>query len=140
MLKGKKKTKIILVLALVGMFALGGQMVHAQQGAPIYKDVIENELNNAKEVGLPGSEGYELTLLDRVAIMINRGLTVLGLLFLIITIVGGVKWMTAGGNENNIDTAKKILTAGIVGIIIVFLAYGISAFMFNVVLSDYWGR
>ncbi len=140
MLKGKKKTKIILVLALVGMFALGGQMVHAQQGAPIYKDVIENELNNAKEVGLPGSEGYELTLLDRVAIMINRGLTVLGLLFLIITIVGGVKWMTAGGNEKNIDTAKKILTAGIVGIIIVFLAYGISAFIFNVVLSDYWGR
>jgi cbb3-type cytochrome oxidase subunit 3 len=71
--------------------------------------------------------------------MINKGLTVLGLVFLIIIIAGGIKWMTAGGNEGNIDQAKKILTAGVVGMIIVFLAYGITAFIFNVVLSNPWG-
>ncbi len=135
------KIKFILTLIIIfSLIIVWGRATYARQEAPIYKDIIEQELEDAKEVGLPGSEGYELTLLDRVAMVINRTLTILGLLFLIVIIVGGVKWMTAGGNESNIEAAKKILTAGIIGMIIIFLAYGISAFLFNVVFSDYWGK
>jgi len=41
--------------------------------------------------------------------------------------------MTAGGNEENVASAKKTITAGIIGLIIIFFAYAIVAFIFNVV-------
>jgi len=115
--------------------------VLAQSGdSKIYNDVIKEKFDDAKEIGLPGTEGYDMTLLDRIAVMINRSLMILAILFLIIIIVGGFKWMTSGGNQEDIEKAKKMLTAGIIGMIIVFFAFGISAFVFNVMFSDYWGK
>jgi len=41
--------------------------------------------------------------------------------------------MTAAGNEENIASAKKTIAAGIVGLIIIFFAYAIVMFVFNIV-------
>ncbi len=136
-----QKSVFRVFLVTVLLFIFWGITLNAvwADSAPIYNDVLKEKFDSAKQVGLPGTEEGELTLPDRIAMMINKVLTVLGLIFLIIIIAGGIKWMTAGGNEGNIDQAKKILTAGVVGMIIVFLAYGITAFIFNVVLSNPWG-
>ena len=140
MKKNKLKFNIlILILVIFGMTISIG--VLAQSGdSKIYNDVIKEKFDDAKEIGLPGTEGYDMTLLDRIAVMINRSLMILAILFLIIIIVGGFKWMTSGGNQEDIEKAKKMLTAGIIGMIIVFFAFGISAFVFNVMFSDYWGK
>ena len=65
--------------------------------------------------------------------VINTLLGILGIVALIIILLGGFKWMTAGGNEENIAGAKKTIAAGIVGLIIIFFAYAIVMFVFNVV-------
>lgn len=68
---------------------------------------------------------------DLVSTVVNIILWVLGILGLVAVImilIGGFRWMTAGGNEEKVETAKKILTAAIIGLIIVLLAWAIVTF------------
>jgi hypothetical protein len=68
-----------------------------------------------------------------VAVNVIRTLLgLLGILALIIILIGGFRWMTSGGNEENVEGAKKTIGAGIIGLIIIFFAYAIVMFVFNV--------
>ena len=53
----------------------------------------------------------------------------LGLIAVILILVGGFRWMTAAGNQEKVDTAKKTLTAGIIGLIIIVAAFAITNFV-----------
>lgn len=53
----------------------------------------------------------------------------LGILAVIIVLYAGFTWMTAGGNEESVEKAKKMLTAGIIGLIIIISAYAIADFV-----------
>lgn len=66
-----------------------------------------------------------------VLYLLNWGLGLLGLLFLLLTLYGGYKWMNARGNEDGIDTAKKTITAAVIGLVITLASYGISAYLYN---------
>lgn len=59
-------------------------------------------------------------------------LGLLGLIAVIMILIGGFKWMTAGGNEEKIESAKKLLTAAIIGLVIVLLAWAIVIFAIGV--------
>jgi len=67
--------------------------------------------------------------------IINVALTLLGIVAVVIVLLGGFKWMTAGGNEDKVGEAKKILGAGIIGLVIILAAWGIAAFILNVMMS-----
>ena len=69
-----------------------------------------------------------------VSYIINWGLTLLGLLFLVLIIYGGFLWMTAGGEEEKITKAKKILSSSVIGLIIVLASYGVAYYVFNVLM------
>lgn len=56
-------------------------------------------------------------------------LGVIGITMVILMVFGGYLWMTAGGNEEKITKAKKIIGNAIIGLIIVIMAYGISYFV-----------
>ena len=53
----------------------------------------------------------------------------LGIIVIIIILAGGFKWLTSGGNEEKIGEAKKIITAGIIGLVIIFTSYAIATFV-----------
>ena len=61
--------------------------------------------------------------------IINTALTILGVLSVVIILLGGFKWMTAAGNEDKVNSAKKILGAGIIGLVIILAAWGIARFV-----------
>ncbi len=61
--------------------------------------------------------------------IINVALTFLGILAVIIILLGGFKWMTAAGNEDQVAEAKKIIVAGVTGLIIIFASWGIANFV-----------
>ena len=44
-------------------------------------------------------------------------------------------WMTAAGNDDKVATAKKIMTAGIIGLVIVLAAFGIAKFVVNALIT-----
>lgn len=63
--------------------------------------------------------------------IINTVLAFLGLITLILIIYAGFLWMTASGNEETIKKAQGILKGAIIGLIIVLVAYSISYYVFN---------
>ncbi len=50
----------------------------------------------------------------------------IGILFVVLIIVGGFRWMTSGGNEQKIDEAKRLITNATIGLVVVVLAYSIA--------------
>ena len=63
--------------------------------------------------------------------IINWVLGFLALVAIVIVLIGGFEWMTAGGNEDKVGTAKKRLTYGLIGLAIIFLAWAIVRFVLN---------
>jgi len=63
--------------------------------------------------------------------IINIVLGLLALIAVIIILIGGFEWMTAGGNEERVETARKRLKYGVIGLVIIFLAYAIASFVIS---------
>ena len=61
--------------------------------------------------------------------MINIILGFLGIVAVVIILLGGFKWMTAGGNEDKVGEARKLITAGIIGLIIILASFAIASFV-----------
>lgn len=60
---------------------------------------------------------------------INAVLSFLGLIFFALMIYAGMMWMTARGDESKIEKAKGIISAAIIGLVVVVGAYAITAFV-----------
>ncbi len=58
-------------------------------------------------------------------------LGLLGLIAVIMILWGGFMWLTAGGNEERVAKAKKIISAAVIGLIVVLLAWAIVIFVVN---------
>lgn len=61
---------------------------------------------------------------------------ILGLLALIAVIMilyGGFVWLTAGGNEEKVATAKKVISAAVIGLVVVLISWAIAIFAVNVI-------
>jgi hypothetical protein len=67
--------------------------------------------------------------------IINVILGFLGIIAVVIILVAGFKWMTAAGNEDQVGEAKKMLTAGIIGLLIILAAWGLSTFVVNLLYN-----
>lgn len=61
--------------------------------------------------------------------IITAILSLIGVLFLGLAIFGGIRWMTAQGNEKRLSEAHSILTNAVIGLIVVAAAYAISYFV-----------
>jgi hypothetical protein len=72
---------------------------------------------------------------DVVINLINVLLGILGMIFLLLVLYGGFLWMTAGGNDDQAAKGRKIIGNGIVGLIVIFLAFAITTFVFTL-LTD----
>ncbi len=72
---------------------------------------------------------------EGVMSIVNVLLGFLGILAIIIILWGGFRWLTSGGNEEKVGEAKKIITAGIIGLVIIFTAYAIATFVIQQLLE-----
>ncbi|NTU98625.1 hypothetical protein HGA64_01290 [Candidatus Falkowbacteria bacterium] len=84
----------------------------------------------------PTGAGYTLnttanqaTLNAKIANVIQIVLSFVGVLFLLLSIYAGFKWMNAQGNDAAVAEAKKILERAIIGLLVVLGAYAITAFV-----------
>lgn len=63
--------------------------------------------------------------------LVNVLLSLLGIIFLILIIISGFQWMTAGGDEGKVDKAKTRIQQAVIGLIITLAAFAISQFVFE---------
>ena len=75
--------------------------------------------------------GQSRDLKDIIAQVINIALGFLGVIAVIIIIYAGFKWMTAGGNEDSVTQARKMIIQAVIGLVIIFLSWIISNFVIS---------
>ena len=72
---------------------------------------------------------------ETIASIINVALGLLGIIAVVIVLAGGFTWMTAAGNEEKVDKAKKMIFAGIIGLAIILSAYAIARFVITSLIT-----
>ncbi|MFH1170964.1 MAG: pilin [bacterium] len=90
---------------------------------PVAAHAISFE-NPSQSIGL-GTSDLKSTVIN----IINWILGLLGIIAVIMILYAGFQWMTAGGNEDKVGSAKKIISAAIVGLIIILLSWAIVNFV-----------
>lgn len=85
-----------------------------------------NEVNNGLNNTLTTADPR--TVIGRI---INVALGFLGVIAVGIILLGGFKWMTAGGNEDKTSEARKLLGAGVIGLVIILASWAIATFVIN---------
>lgn len=109
------------LLAVALMLALGAVIAPA----PVMADTFGIEKVSE---GLEGSLG-EKPLIETITGIIRIGLSLLGIIAVVIILAGGFKWMTAGGNEDKVGEAKKMIISGVIGLAIIMSAFAIANFV-----------
>lgn len=66
-----------------------------------------------------------------VASIIRTAMGLLGIVAVVIILIGGFKWMTAGGSEEGADEGKKYIFSGIIGLAIILSAYALATYVIN---------
>jgi hypothetical protein len=121
----KKISKHLIAFAIIALLVapIFVAPVFAQSGGDTYGVEVVN-------TGLGGSLGASDQ--DPRAIVgrfITLALGFLGLIAVGIILIGGFKWMTSGGNEEKTTEAKKLLGAGVIGLIIVLASWGLASWL-----------
>lgn len=125
----------IIALLIAAPVIFGFADTSAAKEALEAKDLFGSELTGdtkgytsgtefAKEAGLGSGN-----LLATITSIIRIALGFLGIISVVIILLGGFKWMTSQGNDTKIGEAKKLIYAGIVGLVIILSAYAIASFV-----------
>lgn len=90
----------------------------------------QNSYEAVQNIGLGNKDPRTI-----VANVIKIILGFLGIVAVIIILLGGFKWMTAGGNEEKVGEARKLIGQGVIGLVIILAAFGIATFVINSLLA-----
>lgn len=127
-----KKVKNLLI-ALASVFAFSAP---ALVPAAVYaQDVIEEGLCSGAELEIgaacsdPGGEEAATRVNDLLRDVINIFSVIVGVIAVIMIIVGGLKYITSGGDSGNVSSAKNTIIYALVGLVIVALAQFIVRFV-----------
>ncbi|HRY36745.1 MAG TPA: hypothetical protein P5230_02595 [Candidatus Magasanikbacteria bacterium] len=93
--------------------------------------LAQDPLQNIAEKSGYSTDVTEYSLSQTIGGYIKAVLGFLGVIFFALTFYAGFLWLTAGGDEGKIEKAKEIITAATIGLIIIFMAYGITAMVLN---------
>lgn len=75
----------------------------------------------------------DASLPEIVGGFISVFLGLLGIIFLVLVLYAGFLWMTAAGETDKTDKAKKLLTQAIIGLVLIVGAYAISGFVVDAI-------
>jgi type IV secretory pathway VirB2 component (pilin) len=88
----------------------------------------------AEKAGLT-SGASATTLPQLLGRIVGAVLALVGVIFLILIVYGGIMWMTAGGNDEKVRKSRGIIINSTIGLIIILAAYAIVNFVFTTVLT-----
>ncbi len=128
-----KKNKFLLIMCLVliigGLFLWIGQGVKAESAG---SSILSNLIDTRRAAELPETTNP----IDVVAKVIQGALGLVAIIFFIMIIIAGFRWMTAGGNEETITNAKKNISNAIVGLVVILFSYAVTYFIFKILLDN----
>ncbi|MDD2681112.1 MAG: hypothetical protein PHE20_03375 [Patescibacteria group bacterium] len=123
----KNKFKNLLIFSLLLLIPLF--FVHAQEGST--KKSLAETVGGPTQNVLANTSLSDFSLGAIIAIVIQAALGLLGIIFVVIMVFAGYRWMTSAGNEEAVKTSQQMITRAIIGLIIVLMAYAITYFVFG---------
>lgn len=87
-----------------------------------FTKTIEDLKDAGSAAGIQSYRDPELIVGNAIGV----ALSVIGALFLVLMVYAGFLWMTARGEESQIDKARKIIVGTAIGLFIVITAYAIT--------------
>jgi hypothetical protein len=122
-MKKVMSTMILAVLLTLSLATAASAVAPGpQRNAQI--DTAATGIQYAGQIGLGGQD-----IRTTVASIIRVAMGLLGIVAVVIILIGGFTWMTAGGNDDKVAEAKKWIFAGIIGLAIILSAYALSSFV-----------
>jgi hypothetical protein len=125
---GENMRRMIMIASMAMMLALpllsAGSVLAEPSTQPI----------STEEMGITYGAYTGLTEGDirvTIANIIRIAMSLLGIVAVVIILIGGFTWMTAGGNDDKIGEAKKWIFAGVMGLAIILSAYALATFVIN---------
>ncbi len=115
---------LALALSFLGMT----QIAHAQFDANDPSTILDDDFRANTGLG-------DTDLQETIGGLINAVLGFLGIIAVIIVLFAGFKWMTAGGNDEKVQEAKKLLISGVIGLAIIFSAWAIAQFVVGAIIG-----
>lgn len=61
---------------------------------------------------------------------------IVGILALIVVVYAGYLWMTAGGNDEKVTKAKTLMRNGVIGLVIISMAYTLTQFAIRAIIGE----
>lgn len=83
-----------------------------------------------------GGDGATDTLTSDITNIINIVIGVLGIVAVIVIIIGGVGYMTSSGDAGKVKKAKDTILYGVIGLVVVALAFAIVNFVIMGILGN----
>jgi len=118
-------------LVITGLFAL--PVLAIAQGATTPAPGSNHILNEL--VNVAGNGGYEtngsVTTASLVGTILGAFLGFLGLVFLVLMVIAGYNWMTAQGNEEQVQKAKQNIKHAVIGLLVAISAWSLWTFVFR---------
>lgn len=124
----KTFTQILYLLCLILLLVLPF-FVFAATTAPL--DYLTNVAEKGGYAENVGSNSFSQYL----GLVIESILGILGVVFIVLMIYAGFKWMKASGREEEVKTAQDIIRRAIIGLILVVSSYAITNFVLRGLLG-----
>ena len=123
--------KKVLSMSLMSVIFLG---LGAALLSPIMATATTSsyELITTESLGLEQAGATGLGQADiraTIASIIRVAMSLLGIVAVVIILIGGFTWMTAGGNDDKVAEAKKWMFSGVIGLVIILSAYALATFV-----------
>jgi hypothetical protein len=127
-MKKKILSSLVLMFTFVIMFSVFLMPTLAQTPDPTMQGLNDSA---QKVTAYDTGSSYTGFIQTKVGLIVGVVLSFVGVLFLGLMIYAGILWMTAQGNDQQVTKAKTLMINSVIGIIIVFAAYAITAFVGN---------
>lgn len=120
---------------------LGGNSVGLGFGGTAFaQEIISNSLKDEIYTGLgeaaTGEFGIQNPPVSPIIIVIrviNGLIALLGIIFLVLIVIAGYMYMTAGGQSEKTEKAVSYIKRAVIGLIIILMSYSITNFVFWVI-------
>jgi uncharacterized protein YqhQ len=96
---------------------------------------IEKAKQAADTAGYDAVNTDETTLAKNIGSFIRGILTISGVIFTSLIFYAGYLWMTAEGDEGQVDKAKNIVQTSIIGLVLALASFGITSFVMKTIVT-----
>ena len=93
-------------------------------------------LGKLENIGSDGGYKTDVNLASAAGLIVKSALGLLGIIFIILIVINGFKWMMAGGEEKKVEEASHAIKRAVIGLIIILASWAIWIFISSNLLSN----